>query len=186
MKLTPKEQLFIKNFPIDLNQHQAAKRAGYKAWKKMSVQCMQKPAIRDAIRKLMERRYRKFEAVADKVVQDLADIAHLDKSQVFQVRDGVLHVTDTDLLPKRIRRCISKISQTQHGLRIEFDDRVKALELLGRHLALFTDNMNVNGNLNTRAIDDMTEEEIDAELNRLEDQAPETGKKKGKRKNKLS
>jgi len=182
MRLTPKEQLFIKHFLIDLNQHQAARLAGYKAWAKMSVQCMQKPEIRDAIRKAMKKRYKKFEAVADKVIQDLADIAHLDRSQVFQVRNGVLHVTDTDLLPERVRRCISKISQTQHGIRIEFDDRIKALELLGRHLALFTDNLNVNGNLNTGAIDDMTEEEIDAELKRLEDQTPKAGKEEGESK----
>jgi len=175
MKLTPKEKLLIKNYPIDLNGHQAAKRAGYKAWKKMSVTLMQKPEIRDAVRKELEKRCKKFEAEADKVVQDLADIAHLDKSQVFQIRDGVLHVTDTDLLPERVRRCISKISQTQHGLRIEFDDRVKALELLGRHLALFHDNLNVSGGLKTTPIDDMTDEEIDEELARLESQKAGAG-----------
>ena len=167
MKLTEKEKAFIKLYPITMCAIKAARRAGYKAAAKMGVQLMQKPEVRDAVRAELSKRAQKFSAEADKVIQDLADIAHLDKSMVFQVVDGSLHVTDTDLLPERVRRCISKISQTQHGLRIEFDDRTKALELLGRHLSLFTDNLNLNGNLKTTAIDDMTEDQIDAELARL-------------------
>lgn len=166
MKLTVREQLFIKHYLIDLNQHQAAKRAGYKAWAKMSVQVMQKPEVRDYIRRAMEKRCKKFEAEAEKVIQDLADIAHLDRSQAFRVQDGQVIVTDTDLLPERLRRCISKVAQTQHGLKIEFDDRVKALELLGRHLALFSDNLNLRDN-RSKPIEQMTEEEIDAEIARL-------------------
>lgn len=177
MKLTPKEQAFVKLYPVEMCPTKAARRAGYspKNARHMARQLMQKPEIRDAIRQALEKRYKKYEAEADKVIQDLADIAHLDKTIVFQVVDGELQVTDTDLLPKRVRRCISKISQTQHGIRVEFDDRVKALELLGRYLALFHDNLNVSGGLKTTPIDDMTEEEIDAELARLEAQKAEAG-----------
>ena len=178
MKLTPKEQAFIKLWPVTMCQVESARRAGYKAPEQMGKQLMWKPEIRDAIRQALEKRLKKYEAEADQVIQDLADIAHLDKSQIFQIKDGRLIVTDTNLLPERVRRCISKVSQTQHGIRIEFDDRVKALELLGRHLALFTDNLNVSGQPKDRPIDEMTEEQIDAELSRIARKKAAAGEKK--------
>jgi len=179
MKLTVKEKAFIKLYPVEMNATAAARRAGYahKYAVKMGGQLMRKPEVRDAVRAELDRRAKKYEAEAHKVIQDLADIAHLDRSQVFRIIDGRLQVTDTDLLPERVRRCISKISQTEHGLRIEFDDRVKALELLGRHLALFTDNLNMSGTVKTHTIDDMTEEQIDAELARLAREKADAGEK---------
>lgn len=180
-KLTVKEQAFIKLYPIEMCPAKAARRAGYnpKSARRMAVQLMEKPEIRDAIRETMEKRARKYNAEAEQVIRDLADIAFLDKTQVFSIQNGNLIVTDTALLPERVRRCISRVSQTQHGLRIEFDDRVKALELLGRHFGQFQDNLNVSGSLRSTRLDEMSEEEIDAEISRLSAQKADLGEEAG-------
>lgn len=179
-ELTEKQKLFIKEYLVDLNQGAAARRAGYAPGcsRQTGRQNMQNPQIRAEVRKALKRRAKRVEVQADQVLKDLAEIAHLDKSVAYRVRDGVLHVTDTDLLPEPVRRCISEIAQTQYGVRIRFDDRVKALELLGRHLALFTDNLNLNDS-RPKSLEEMSEEEIDAELARIEAQKAATGEETG-------
>lgn len=176
VKLTDKQTLFIREYLIDLNASAAARRAGYS---KRSSHCqgkqlMETPAVRAEIRKALARRAKRVDVKADRVLRDLADIAHLDKSIAFQVQDGYLHVTDTDILPLAVRRCISEVAQTQYGIRVKFDDRLKALELLGRHLAMFTDNVNLNDQ-RPKSVEEMSEEEIDAELARIGTQAALAG-----------
>jgi phage terminase small subunit len=57
----------------------------------------------------------------------------------------------TENLDAAKRAAISGIKQTKFGIAVEQCDKVKALELLGKHLKLFTDKIesdtNVNGNL---------------------------------------
>lgn len=172
--------MFVREYLVDLNQGGAARRAGYSARSSRSIgkELMQNPAIRAEVRKALAKRAQRIGVKADDVLRALAEIAQMDKGAVVQVRNGTLHVTDTDLLPPAVRRCISAVSQTQHGIRLQFDDRVKALELLGRHLALFTDNLTVNDS-RSKAIDEMTEEEIDAALARLGAEAAPAGQEPG-------
>lgn len=174
--LTEKQVAFVREYLIDLNASAACRRAGYsrKCVSVQGKQNMENPQIRAEIRKALTRRAKRLSVKADDVLRSLAEIANLDKTQAFHVRDGLLYVTDTDLLPPALRRCISEVAQTQYGIRIKFDDRVKALELLGRHLALFTDNLNLNDN-RPKSVDEMNEEEIDAELARLEAEKASAG-----------
>jgi len=177
--LSDKEKSFVKAYLVDLCQTQAAIRAGYnpKTANRVGINVINRPHVREAIKKQIKKRHDKWETTADNVVRDLADIAHLDRSAVWRVVNGRLQISDSDLIPARVRRCISQISQGRDGgIRIKFDDRLKALELLGRHLALFTDNLSVSGTLKTNSIEEMTEAEIDAELARIEEKKAATGK----------
>lgn len=178
--LTNKQRLFVSEYLIDLNSAGAARRAGYSAHSsvRQGKQLLDTPAIRVEVRKALAKRASRVEVTADEVVANLAEIAYLDRSQAFRVKDGRLYVTDTDLLPLQVRRCIAEVAETQHGLRIKFDDRVRALELLGRHLALFTDNLNVNDQ-RPKSVDEMTEEELDAELAKLDAQEAAGGDSTG-------
>ena len=170
-EFTDKILTFIREYQVDLNASAAAQRAGYgRKWARtIANQILNRPHVRAELRRQMEKRARKLDLKAEYILNDLREIAHSDRSQAFSIRDGVLHATDTDLLPESLRRCISKVSQTQFGVKIEFDDRLKALEMLGRHLSLFHDALTVNDR-RARPLEEMTEEEIDEELARLEDQ----------------
>lgn len=166
-KLTLKELAFVAEYMLDLNGAAAARRAGYaKDRARFTARdLLATPRVRAAVRKAFAKRIHATDVTADRVFQELVHIALADKSQVFTIRDGDVYVTDTDLLPESVRRCISAVSQTPHGIQLKFDDRVKALELLGRRFAMFSDNVNLQDN--RKPIEDMTEAELDEELTRL-------------------
>ncbi len=161
--------MYVKAFPVSLCGTTAAREAGYKGPAQESKRLMRKPEIRRAIQEAIAKRAKKYDELAKRVIEHLSHIAFFDQCVAAHVKDGVLSITDTDLLPPEARACIAEISQTRTGIRIKFYDKTKALELLGRHLGLFADNVNVTGTLRAGALDDMTEAEIDAELERLKE-----------------
>lgn len=103
MALTAKQELFCKEYLVDLNATQAAIRAGYseKTAKEIGCENLTKPNIQEYIKEAMNKRSQKVEIDADYVLQGIKDIADNDEEQ-------------------------SK-------------DRLKAYELMGKHLKLFTD-----------------------------------------------
>lgn len=178
--LTAKEELFCKEYLVDLCGAAAARRAGYSKANARTIayQVLERPDVREIIRKGMAERAKRVEITADKVLTDLADIAQTDLTQVVQIKHGQVYVTDTDLLPENVRRCITEISCTPAGIRVKFTDRVKALELLGRHLAMFSDNVNLHDK-RSKPVEQMSEEEIDAELARLKVQTADGSQEAG-------
>lgn len=146
-KLTEKQKTFVREYLVDMNSAAAARRAGYstRTARSISNELMKKTQIRAAVRKALARRAKRLELHADSVLAKLAEIGSLDKTQAFRIRDGRLHLTDTDLLPPGVRACISEVAETPNGIRIKFDDRLRALELLGRHLGLWKDTLELSG-----------------------------------------
>ena len=57
-------------------------------------------------------------------------------------------ITETDELSRRQIKAISGIKQGKNGIELTTYDKVKALELLGRHLGMFKDKVEVSGNVN--------------------------------------
>lgn len=55
-------------------------------------------------------------------------------------------VTDTGQLPANKRAAIKSIKQGRHGIEIELYSKDKALELLGKHLKLFTESLEIKDN----------------------------------------
>lgn len=111
-KLTPKEQRFVEEYPIDFNGTKAVIRAGYSAKSAASIasENLRKPHILEAISKVMERRSERTGVTADDVVRILWET--MDRCRVA----GPAHAKDV----------------------------IKCCELLGRHVAMFTDNQDVN------------------------------------------
>ena len=111
MALTPKQQLFIDEYLIDLNATQAAIRAGYSesSAQQIGAENLSKPVIAAAIQEALDRRAKSVQITAEDVLQSIKDIrdeARADKKNA---------------------------------------DALKANELLGKHLKLFTDKTEVTG-----------------------------------------
>jgi len=66
---------------------------------------------------------------------------------VCRVRQYV-ELTDTEKLDENQKAALAGIEETKHGIKVNTYDKVKALELLGKHLGMFTDKVELSGNVN--------------------------------------
>lgn len=145
--LTPKQQMFVKEYLIDLNATQAAIRAGYSANTAYSIgqENLKKPEIVQAIQEAMEKREKRTEITAERVLMELAKIAFSDLNQFVEVNeDGKIIVKPSNQIDGTVLSEISE-SVTQNGRtrKVKLHDKMKALELIGRHLAMFTDKQEI-------------------------------------------
>lgn len=97
------------------------------------------------IQTMIEERLRRWRAQNDDIVQDM--IAELQKiafsrlSNVVNVRKGTNNITLLDTITDDVMPSIKKIKKNKEGgLDIEMHDKLKALELLGKMLGIFTEN----------------------------------------------
>lgn len=137
MKLTPKQIRFVDEYLVDFNATQAAIRAGYS--KKNAYQIgsenLRKPQIQSEIARRQKDLQKRTEVTQEQVVKELARLAFADAS--------VVCVTDFDNLTEDQRAAIQGIKPTNFGWEIKLCDKLKALELLGRHIGMFNDKIEV-------------------------------------------
>ena len=149
-RLTAKQARFVQEYMIDLNATQAAIRAGYSQRRasEIAYQLLQKTPVQDAIAAAQEIREKRLDITADRVVAELARLAFADTTTAVRIEGGRVVVQDTDEMDENTRRAISEISETvtTNGgtLKVKFHDKVKALELLSRHLGILNDKLSVN------------------------------------------
>lgn len=149
--MTPKQELFCKEYMVDLNATQAAIRAGYsaKTAEKIGSENLRKPEIAEKIQLLMNQRSQKTEITAQRVLEEIAKLAFLDIGGAYKA-DGSLMLPHE--MPEDVRRAIAGIEVNEIGVegvvightkKVKFHDKSKNLEMLGRHLKLFTDVLEV-------------------------------------------
>ncbi|MGN0692920.1 MAG: terminase small subunit [Oscillospiraceae bacterium] len=139
-KLTPKQERFCEEYLIDLNATQAAIRAGYskKTAYRIGANLVQKSSVMERISTLKAEQSKRTEVTADKVIAELAAIAFADRTELATVdKNGSVKFTPTDSLPDDVKKVISGIKEGKFGTEVSSYDKVKALELLGRHLGIF-------------------------------------------------
>lgn len=149
-KLTPKQERFCEEYLIDLNATQAAIRAGYseKTAREQAAQNLSKLNIQEKIAELKAERSQRTEITQDRVVKELAAMAFAKATDYAQIADvggkAAVMLTPTAQLTKAQQAGIVGIKQTQAGIEVKLD-KTKALELLGRHLGMFKDKIEVEG-----------------------------------------
>lgn len=135
---------------IDLNATQAAIRAGYSPDTAKAIGCenLTKPDIRAHIDRAMAERSRRTGVNADRVVQELAKIAFVNATDVIDPKTATVK---EDALPEDTAAIQSVKVKTfgEDGLEreIKMADKLKALEMLGRHLGMFKDKLELSGGL---------------------------------------
>lgn len=94
--------------------------------------------VQEKISELRSRQSKRTEITADKVLSELAAIAFSDRTEIAKITDkGFVEFTPTDKLSSEVKKTISGIKEGKFGIEVATADKVKALELLGKHLGIF-------------------------------------------------
>lgn len=149
--MTKKQKRFVEEYLIDLNATQAAIRAGYSPDTAGSIgnENLKKPEICACVEKVMAERSKRTGVCADRVVQELAKIAFLNLRDVIDPKTAAVREDASDEDTAALQSIKVKKSYSETGESIEREakaaDKLKALELLGRHLGMWNDKLDVNG-----------------------------------------
>jgi phage terminase small subunit len=152
MKLTVRQEVFCREYLVDLNATKAAIRAGYSKRSARSVgsENMTKPDIAARINTLMEERMARTDAKADRTLEELEAVAYSDIADFLEVRpDGAVCVRDPSTLPPQARRAIRSIRLrlererdadgqwiTTPRYEVVLWDKLAAMQMLARHYGL--------------------------------------------------
>lgn len=154
MALTPKQKMFIDEYLVDLNATQAAIRAGYspKTAKDIACENLAKPNIKSEIDKRMAERSRRVGMNADRILHELGKLAFVKIEDVVDFETGSIKPTATSDDLAAIQSI--KIKPGEYGVEkeVKFYDKKSTLELLGKHIGMWTDKLDVDA-------------EVDMELN---------------------
>jgi len=153
--LTPQEELFVAEYVIYQNALEAYHRAGYKRVS-YSVDVRKASSLRTrktmskAIDRALDMKRNDLDLRADAVLREMTCPAFLDPGSVFHPDGRVKNVRD---MHENVRRAIESIEIVEDELgnrvtKIKFVPKLRALELLGKHLRLFDDMQAQLGNLN--------------------------------------
>lgn len=149
-KLTNKQQRFVDEYLIDLNATQAAIRAGYSVAtaREIGSENLSKPDIQEAVAKEMAERSKRIGINQDRVVQELARMAFVKITDIAD-RNGLIKESATEDDLACIESIKVKRSKTDNGSlseerEVKIASKVKALELLGKHLGMWNDKINMN------------------------------------------
>ena len=159
-RMTDRQKRFVEEYLIDLNATQAAIRAGYspQTAQEQGYQLLQKTSVQSAIGKAIAERSKRTGINQDRVIQELAKLAFVKMTDVVDSNGRIKsNASDDDL------SCIEgikyKSSSSESGSSIEREvkiaSKLKALELLGRHLGMFTDKINLTGETKVTIVDDL-------------------------------
>lgn len=137
-RLTEKQKRFVSEYLKDLNATRAAARAGYKD-PNIGRQLITKNNVSAAVQRAIQNREQRTEITQDRVVQELAKVAFANGTDFAQVagKGTRVELTDTARLTDDQRAAISSVKAGRFGIEVSTYDKVRALELLGKHLGMF-------------------------------------------------
>ena len=156
-KLTEKQQKFCDEYLLDLNATQAAIRAGYSSntATEQGARLLTNVKVQNYIQERKKDRIERTEITQDMVLNELANIAFsniadyvkvVEKEAVIKgkkIKYKTVDATLTDNLSEEQKKALSMIKEGKNGLEIKMNDKVRALELLGKHLGMWTEKVEV-------------------------------------------
>lgn len=177
--MTPRQKIFVLEYVRTGNATQSAKTAGYseKTARKIGSRLLTYVDVKEAVRTRRDEIVQQYRDRCDETVEKIRQCYNYDVSKLITA-DGVLITNPADI-PDEIKPAIQSIKiikkkrtgeylspdgSTTHTwnseceniwdelYEIKFTDKLKALELMGRFQALFTDNVNLGGQENLGVI----------------------------------
>lgn len=174
-KLTERQEQFCNEYLIDLNATRAYKSV-YKSCKKdetasaASARLLRNVKVQHYIEKRQKELQKRTEITQDRVLKELASVAFANGADFAKVVEKTgkraienaegevvsyeeIPYTDVEVLltqnvDKDKLKAISSIKQGKNGIEIKTADKIKALELIGKHIGMFKDKEDDSEQLN--------------------------------------
>jgi len=163
--MTPKQAAFVREYGIDMNATQAAIRAGYSPRTARSIgkENLTKPVIAFAIADARKAAEERAIATADDVLRELDAVGFARLTDVVSWGPEHFTVLDSESLPANVKAAVKSVkvkrSRVMKGngedaepweieeIAVTMHDKVRALELGGKHRGMFVDKVEVAGEL---------------------------------------
>lgn len=151
-KLNKRQAMFCREYIVDFNATAAAKRAGYsvKTAYSQGHDLLKHPEVQKRIKKLMKKREEKVSITAEMVVEELAKIATLQEVDFYNKDGSVKRATELSDAQRSALKSYH-VRSIRDGKKKDGSPKYRdvpvftvhskdrALELLGKHFALFVD-----------------------------------------------
>lgn len=178
--LSEQQKRFCLEYIQDLNGKQAAIRAGYAESnaEAQASRMLTNPKISEACQRLMDERAKRTKIDADAVLVELVKLAKSDIRKFFNDDGSLKAVKD---FPDDVAASVSSVEvdelfegygqekkQVGFTKKLKFWDKPKCLEMIGKHLKMFTDVVDVNV-IDERPFKDLSDAELDKILSGAKD-----------------
>ncbi len=169
--LTDQQKRFCLEFIKDLSATEAAIRAGYSKASAASQgsRLLTYPRVAAACQRLMDERAKRAKIDADQVLVELIKLAKADIRRVFNDDGSLKSIKE---FPDDMAAAVSSVEveelfegfgkerhQIGYTKKVKFWDKPKSLELIGKHLKMFTDVIEIKSE--ERPFQDLSDEELD-------------------------
>ncbi|BAS48397.1 bacteriophage terminase small subunit [Aggregatibacter actinomycetemcomitans NUM4039] len=137
-KLRDKQKRFIQEYLIDLNATQAAIRAGYSQKTAYSIgqENLNKPEIQRGIAEAQNKRSERTQIKQDDVIRMLLENIEIASGKKAVIKTEIRKSEDGELVGDDIAQFVYESSSVN-----------RSLELLGKHLGMFSEKVEVSGDL---------------------------------------
>lgn len=161
-KLNDKQKRFAREYVIDLNATRAATRAGYseKTAKSQGQRLLTNVDVSEFIKELMDQKDDELIAKQDEVLRYLTRVMRREEKEHTVVTLMTEKHTYKPDEKGTMRKVIEK-EEVPEVIEIpsKLSDSNKAAELLGKRYALFTDKVDLDGNVGVVIVDDVVLDE---------------------------
>lgn len=151
--LTDKQRLFVAEYITDFNASAAARRAGYspKRADQIGYENLRKPDIQTAVDEAVAERLRALGVTASKVLEEITKLGFSNMLDYIRVVDDGKAYVDLSEITRDQAAAIQEITaetftvgsgkdaEPVRRTKFKLSDKKASLELLGKHLKLFTD-----------------------------------------------
>jgi phage terminase small subunit len=178
-KRAMREEIFAREYVADsrLNGQEAAIRAGYspKTARAAASRLLTKSNVQAMIAELTKAKADALDLKAEQVLRELKLMGFSNMLDYIRVQDGDAYI-DLSKLTREQAAAIQEITVEEYTegkgkdkrdirkTRFKLTDKRGSLELLGRHLKLFSEKVQMDVKHTFGGVDDMSEEEADAIL----------------------
>ena len=161
-RISDRDRRFADEYMIDFDAKHAAIRAGYSestarnasAW--IRAENPEKPMVRDLIDRKMAQLSRRTGITAERVLRELANIAFVNVDDVIRLANGSISGDAQRADLAAVAGYKTKFGSGVTEREVKFHDKLRALELLGKHLGMFEENIRMT-DATPRIVDDVPE-----------------------------